>query len=402
MKTRPGIFRVRLFRETACFMILAAFAGTGLSAQESPGLIRATGRYYEAVSDQVSADLELLVKDLELRFNVYNKLFRFDPAAIHAPLRVRVFQDQVGYDAYVSSRLGNSREGAVYLHYPQSERRELVIHRGSPEEGRAFPHQAFIQFLRAFIPYPPTWMREGFAVYFSTLGFDGGSGELVYEENLAWLETVKALPDLPSPQTILLADIEGTFPRHFQALSWSLASFFLNGGNGGEDYLRILTDSFMVLSPSGTAAENARAVARRMEISGDMAALQRDYRTYLDSRRTFTELIEAGQKAYADQDAAAAELCFLNALNQKPTHYAPYYYLGLLAYEEKNYAGAEQYYRSALQYGADRALVYYALGLNSASAGRSAEAAGFLEEAAALAPERYRSRVENLLNRLRS
>jgi tetratricopeptide (TPR) repeat protein len=129
--------------------------------------------------------------------------------------------------------------------------------------------------------------------------------------------------------------------------------------------------------------------------------MQEDYLAYLASRKTFAELIEAGQRSYAEGDPPQAEVYFHNALEQKPGHYAPYYYLGLLAYEKQNYNAAEQYYQSALQYGADPALVQYALGLNAVAAGKKGEAAGFLEAAAAAAPERYRDRVRELLGRLK-
>jgi tetratricopeptide (TPR) repeat protein len=260
-------------------------------------------------------------------------------------------------------------------------------------------HQAFIQYFRAFIPNPPAWMRDGFAIYFNTLGFDGKSGELHYEENLAWLETVKNLGDrAPSLQAVLLAD-SGGIPENFQSVSWALVSFLLN--SGGENYFRALTETFMVLSPAASAAANGEAAMKRLSLWVDPETFTADYRAYLISRKTFAELIEAGQKAYGSKDPVSAELNFINALNLRPAHYAPYYYLGLLAYEERNYDMAEQYYRSALQYGADPALVRYALGLNAASAGRTVEAIDYLEQAAAASPERYRSRVESLIRRLR-
>ncbi|MDR3144667.1 MAG: hypothetical protein LBU21_00160 [Treponema sp.] len=378
--------------------------------------------YYHVVSDGGSADAAALVQELELRFNVFNRLFRFDPAALSSPLRVRAFRDKAAYDAYVSARLGRSWDGAMYLHYNQRERRELVIHRGSPEEGRMLSYQAFIQFLRGFIPNPPAWIREGFAVYFSTLGWkprNAGypsipsesppenpplsavsppAGELTYEENLLWLDTVKNLGDAaPAPEAVFLADLQGTLPDHFQATAWSLVSFFLNSGN--DDYFRTLTEVFMVLSETADARENAEAVFRRIQ-RHDPAVFAGDYRTYLASRKTFTELVREGQNAYALRDPAAAEQCFLDALNLKPAHYAPYYYLGLLAYEQQHYDLAENYYRSALQYGADEALVRYALGLNAYSAGRTIDARGYLEQAAAKSPERYRQKADDLIKRL--
>jgi hypothetical protein len=371
------------------------------SAQETllPGISLVKSRYYEIYSDGDRADAEALSRELESRFIVYNRLFRFNPQNLTAPLKVRVYRERDVYDNYVSARIGGSRPGAVYLHYNQSDRRELIIHRGSDEEKRLLPHQAFIQFLRAFIPNPPTWFREGFAIYFNTLTLNNDTGALDYEENLSWLETVKNLPlGASSLEAVLLADVRGA-PEHFQSVSWSLVSFFLNSGQ--EDYFRTITESFMVLSPSSSAMGNSEAVFRHITLWTDLETLAGDYKTYMAARKTFTELVEEGRQAYAAKDSVTAELAFLSALDQKPTHHAPYYYLGLLAYEEESFNIAEHYYRSALQYGADPALIAYALGINAAAAGRREEAVSFLEQAAAASPERYRQRAADLIARIR-
>ncbi|MFQ3547568.1 MAG: hypothetical protein SNJ56_04460, partial [Termitinemataceae bacterium] len=131
----------------------------------------------------------------------------------------------------------------------------------------------------------------------------------------------------------------------------------------------------------------------------DAQQFEKDYRTYLADRKTYAELIEAGRQAYAEKNLAMAEVFFLSAQQMQRTHFASYYYLGLLAYEQKKYDLAENYYRSALQYGADQALVLYALGLNAGAAGRKTDAVMYLEKAAEAAPEKYRSRVQELLPR---
>jgi hypothetical protein len=365
------------------------------------GTRTARSEHFELVSD--TDDGESLLKEMEERFAVYNRLFRFDPLQAVLPLRVRAFGNREDYGDYVFSRLGAARPGAVYLHYNQRERRELVIDRGSPGEAKNLPYQAFIQFLRAFVSNPPSWMREGFAIYFSTLGFNG-EGELSYEENLSWLDTVKGMDGKVSPEALLGADsaaysAAGPGTPGFPGLAWSLVSFFLNSGR--EEYFRTLTDSFLLLSDSKTAAENSEVVMKRISLWNNMEDLNRDYRAYLDSRKTFTELVAEGQRAWANGDPAAAELSFTEAINQRPGHYAPYYYMGLIAYGENNYDLAKQYYRSSIQYGADFALVSYALGINAAAAGKTPEAVYYLREAAAAAPERYGEKAESLIARLK-
>jgi tetratricopeptide (TPR) repeat protein len=356
--------------------------------------------FYHVISDGGSADASLIMRELESRFEVFNRLFGFDTSALNAPLKVKAFRNKTDYDAYIQARLGNTRNGAVYLHYNQKDRRELIIHRGSPEEPAMLPHQAFIQFLRAFVDNPPAWIREGFAIFFSSLRFDPKADKLDYTENLAWLESVKNLGNTAPPlEAVLLADTRG-IPDFFQPLSWSIVSFFLNTDR--EPYSRILTEIFMTLTPAVAAQSNAETVMRRINIRIDMETLRRDYNSYLAGRKTFAELIRDGQTAYAEKDTVTAELNFLEAQKQNPAHYASYYYLGLLSYEGQMYDVAEQYYRSALQYGADPALVSFALGLNAASAGRKAEAATFLEQAAQASPARFRRRADDMILKLRN
>ncbi|MDR3357002.1 MAG: hypothetical protein LBO04_07440 [Spirochaetaceae bacterium] len=384
-------------------LILLAALGTPLMAQYdtvSPIRVEVRNQFFDVISDGGSFDAETLCREMELRFDVYNRLFRFNPAVLPGPLRVVSFSDKAAYDSYVMSKLGSTRDGAVYLHYSQPERRELVVNRGSPDEDRMLPHQAFIQFFRAFVPYPPSWMREGFAIYFNTLKFDKETRELRYEENLSWLETVKSLgTNIPSLESIFLADMNG-MPEYFQPVSWAIVSFFLNSGGNGE-YFRAITEAFMLLSPASSAAENSQTVLERLTSWNTLDAMRTDFNNYIASRKTFVELIDLGMQAYAVKDFENAETYFLAALYQKPAHYAPYYYMGLLAYDENNYDIAETYYITALQYGADSALVKYALGINAATAGKNAEALAYLQDAVNESPERYRERAETIMVRLR-
>ncbi|MDR0722805.1 MAG: tetratricopeptide repeat protein [Treponema sp.] len=385
-------------------------------------MVSVTSKYYTVQSDSGGADTALLSQELETRFKLYNSIFHFKEEAIRAPLQVRAYTSKEDYDAYISEHLDKTSPGAVYMHYNQPERRELVIHRGSPEEARMLPHQAFVQYLRAFIPHPPSWIREGFAIYFSTLHFDSRPGStpeepasaedtpgdasrpespggLIYEENLAWLETVKNLGDkAPSLESVFLADMQG-FPDHLQSVSWAVVSFFKDSKKA--NYERILYESFMLLSNAATSPANAEAVFKHILSWTTLETLEQDYKAYLHTRKTFAELIVEGQQAYKDKDFTTAEAVFQQALQQRYTHYAPHYYLGLLAYDQKEYDRAATYYRSALQYGADQALVAYAQGVNAASAGRNSEAIEFLEQAGTIAPTQYKEQTDMLIKRLR-
>jgi tetratricopeptide (TPR) repeat protein len=374
------------------YLLFAAAAAVFPQESTNNGVIRTD--HFE-VSAGSAKDAELAAKQMEDRFAVYNRLFRFDPAQAPLPLKVRLFNNTESYNAYLASRLVPARAGAVYLHYPQSEKRELVINLDSEDQNRDLPYQAFTQFFRAFVPQPPAWMREGFAVFFSALRFD--NGRLVYGENLAWLDTVKNMQNRPSVEDILTADGPQANPENFQALAWSLVSFLMNSGN--EARMRALTDSFMTLSPSAPARENAGAVQKRIMLGTSAGELSREYQNYLNSRKTFAELVAEGQKCYAAGDRQNAELSFRSALRQNPDHFVPYYYLGLISYAENNYDAAERYYRAADEQhgGGGQAQIRYARGLNALAAGKNTEAADYLRQAAQTAPERYQAKVEKII-----
>jgi len=377
---------------------------TGIQAQdgmEAASLAIAQSTHYEVRSELGSDDAVALARELDLRFDIYNELFHFDPSLLSGKLKVRAFKDEAMFDAYLLTALGDTRDGASYLHYSRPERSELLLVRDSkPVSIRAFSHQAFIQFLRAFVPNPPAWMREGFAIFFEPLLFDPRIDDFLFEENLAWLETVKAWgPDAPGIDRILLSDEDPTLgTERRNPASWALVSFILNSSD--EVYRRFLYESILLLDSASSASENGLTIAERGAAWIDASRANADYADYLSSRKTFAELVEAGRSAYAAKDPQTAERAFYAAEELKPGHYAPYYYLGLLAYERKDYALAENHYKSALQNGADAALVNYALGVNAAADARNADALKFLEQAKNASPERYSVKADELIARL--
>lgn len=354
--------------------------------------------FFHIMSDRGSDDAAQLIKEMELRFDFYNHFFRYDSDDLAAPFRVRAFSDRDSYDTYVQSRLGSTRRGAVYLHYTDPARRELVIHRGSEEERTMLPREAFIQYFRAFVTNPPSWLREGFAIYFSSLRYDAVIGELEYTENLTWLDRVKSIGGRAAPpERILLADSLGV-PENFQQLSWALVSFLINAGK--EEYYRTLAEILMSLPGNNTARENSERAAAHISRWLNMDTFRQDYDAYINSRRTFADLVRDGQESFTGKDFAAAEIHFQAALNQRPGHHSPYYYLGLIAYERKDFDAADNFYRLSLDRGADPALIAYARGINAAAAGKREDASAFLSRARELNPAQYAERAAAILETL--
>jgi hypothetical protein len=354
---------------------------------------------YYVISDRGENDSLALIKELEMRFHFFNRIFHYDLSRLEDTYRVRVFADEESYNAYIKSRLGIIKPGAVYLHYAQREKRELVINRGSPNEKKALPREAFIQFFRGFVSDPPSWIREGFAVYFSDLRYNEVLEELEYTENLSWLSSVKEPgKKAPSPEQLLFADILGQ-PDDFQGAAWSLVSFFMNTEQ--EEYRRILREALLTLSNRASARENSEYTARHITTWIDPDKLRRDYETYLANKKTFNDLIKSGKDAYIARDYPAAGLSIYSALDMRPEHYAPYYYLGLLSYQNGDYEKAEDYYNLSLEKGANPALISYARGINAAAAGKKEDAIAWLEQAAAANPASYRDKADALIKSLK-
>jgi tetratricopeptide (TPR) repeat protein len=346
--------------------------------------------HYEIIADGKGANKNNVAdtayaRDMEQLFLLFNGTFCFDPKPFSAPLRVRVFTDREEYNAYITARLGGEKPGAVFLQYKNPAKNELVIHQESQEESRLVPHQAFIQFLRAYIPSPPLWLQEGFASWFAAQN----------EKNQDWLDIAKKAS--VKAETILLDtgnQPKAESPYPVEVLSWSMVSFIM------EDKLsplyRAFTDSITVLSSAASMEANSRAMAARLTRIMSIDELNRGFTDYVAGKKTFTDLVKEGQKAYDKRDLPAAAELFRQAIGIKPDHYAPYYYLGLIAYEEKNYEQAEGFFRDAAVFGALIAQVQYARGVNAAAAGKRDEAKGYLEEAAAL-DSTYKSRYENFI-----
>jgi len=351
--------------------------------------------HYEVTAEE-GADSAAWSREMEQRFAEFNKVFCFDLKKLSAPLKVRVFADKIRYDAYIGAKLASSqpKPGAVYLHYRNPADCELVIQQGSAEAGRLVAHQAFVQFIHGFIPSPPRWIREGFAAYFTALVYNRETETLEYRDDSDWLEEAKRAA--ANPDTTLRVN-ESLSNAQAQALSWSVVSFFM--ADKVSPYYRALTDSFTVLDSRASAEENARAVYERLTRFTSLANLTRDYTAYLANKKSFTELMEAGQKAYTARDYTTAAGFFRQAAELKPGNYVPPYYLGLIAYEQKNYADAERFYQTAADTGATMAQVQYARGLNAAAAGKKDDAIRFLEEAAR--DQNYKARSEELISRLR-
>jgi hypothetical protein len=392
-------------RKIAFFVLLAVLA-VSVSAQTSTFAEYST-EHYRVLSEIGEDHARETAEKLEALLMLYVDFFHFDVDELPVRLRARFFSSQDRYDTYLQRVIDTTRDDFVYLHYTDLAKSELV---GFDQDAEAFDislkHQGFIQFMRAFVPNPPLWMREGFAVYFEEVQFDTELGIAVYRENLSWLETLQSIVDGSagvSPillSTMLRMNVEQAREQIdvFYPQAWGMVSFLLNSPN--RDYNRMIWDSISALEPDATLAENSENVYNEAFRWVEEPLIVEAFVSYLGDRKSFRTLVQDGIQQYADDSLDAAEESFVTALKLREDNFIPYYYMGLINYDRQNYSLADFYYKEALDLGAEEALTKYALGVNAYADNRFDDAVAYLEETIDLAPGEYEDKAGQLLERI--
>ncbi len=392
-------------RKLGLFVLLTALT-VSLSAQTSTFAEYET-EHYRVLSELGEEHAEATAEKLEALLELYNGYLHFDLDELPVRLRARFFASKDRYDTYLNRVIDTTRDDFVYLHYTDLAKSELV---GYDMDAESFDvslkHQGFIQVLRAFVPNPPLWLREGFAVYFEEVEFDDELERAIYRENLAWLETLQSIVDgsagvEPIPLSEMLRlnvdeareQIEVFYPQ-----AWGMVSFLLNSAN--RDYNRIIWDSISALEPDASLQENSQAVYAEAFRWEEEQLIVDAFVSYVGDRKSFRTLVQDGIEQYSAGDLAAGEESFVTALKLREDNFIPYYYMGLINYDRRNYGLADFYYKEALDRGASEALTYYALGVNAYADNRFDDAVGYLEQTVSLDPDAYEDKATQLIERI--
>lgn len=384
-------------------VLLSAVAAAGYGTE----FHAASGDIYEVYSQISSEHAEATVTKLEALSSLYNEYFRFETEELPFELRVRIFEQRNEFDAYLSDRIDVSRDEFVYLHFTDAARSELVGYAMDDEDTyrASLVHQSVVQFMRAFIPDPPLWLREGFAVYFEESRFDSERGEAEFRKNSAWIDPLQNLLDervdelFPINELVTLsADEAASRLEAFYAQAWGAVSFLSNAEDSRHN--RILWDAIGALDPDASARRNAELVNRRALRWIDEEELAAAFVEYVQGLRTFRSLVESGIEAYADERLDVAEELFREAIERREDSHVPWYYLGLIHYGRADFEEARTYYEAARDRGADEALTLYALGLNAFGADDRQNAIEYLRAAAEADPARYEERTESLIEQI--
>jgi len=386
-----------------------------IAAAQMPTTYESVSKHYRVHSEISLAHAQETAQKMDAFFDLYNSYFHFDSGSLTTKLNVKIFNSKEGYDKYLSAIIGQTKNSFVYLQYSKAEKSELVGYAQNDEYFDVYLlRHGFIQFLKSFITNPPRWIQRGFAVYFENSSYDQENNFAVFRENLNWLNLLKEIIQnsieyyedeekvlIPLPSFLNPDNYTSENQKEiFYAEAWGVITFLANSENN--DYNRILWDSIRLLKKDASLEENEQILKKYILTWTNEHLLFSDYISFINSMKTFPELVRDGISFYSQEDFESAENTFIQALVLNANHELPYYYLGLIHYKRKDYSLAEYYYQSALMLGSDPALIYYALGLNAFADDRLNEAESYLIEASTASPEVYGEKTKDILERIKT
>ena len=363
--------------------------------------------HYRVFSETSQAQAEDVAHRMEAALSLYNDIFHFDLSTLPAKFRVRVFKNLDSFNGYLNKVLSQTRTDFVFIAWSDPERSELLCF---PKDEPAFTasllHQGTIQFIKGFIDNPPVWMREGVATYLDASAWDASTASFKFKPNYAWLDTLKSLVRGETPAKLISFPDLLTISREaaqsqmdvFAPESWGLVQFLLSSPD--RSYSRALWDGISALGPKAALDENSQRARKRAFSWVTDQKLAADFKSFVLSLKTATDLVKDGIDQYTAGSLPAAEDSFNGALALDPENGTAFYYLGLIAYSKKDYTRAEDQYLKAFQLGTNAGIINYALGVNAFAAGKSAEAVKYLNFAKQADAAAYADRVDALLKRI--
>lgn len=350
---------------------------------------------------------------LEAFYDLYSGYLHFDPKDQPATMQVVIYGNAGSYQAALEGLIGESRSSFVFLQYSDPKKSKLLGY--YPEDpdtlNKKLIHHGFVQYIKTFVPNPPLWLQKGFAVYFENCVYDEVADKVVFHPNYSWVDTLREKlsvdPSLTDSEVLipvnnLLYLDQDTAVQNLEAFysqTWGMIDFLIHSEK--KDYNRLLWDSISALSATGSLEDNQKAIVRDSFEWVDRDSLVSDFVVYIDSLRTFPDLISDGIDAYSSEDLDAAEASFQKAVSLRADHYVPLYYLGLIYYNRGEYSMAEYYYLQAVKNNGHADLLYYALGVNAYADSRLDDSTFYLKQAVD-AEGSYSDRASELMKEIAS
>ena len=389
-------------KRISIILFLVVFSSLSLWAQS---LQMYNSKYYRMYTDIDKTSAEKMMTIMDSYVSFFNKYLHFDVDNLSSKLKIRLYSKKSSYDAYLTSIISKTSDSYVFLQYKDASKNELVSYALADQKKmeKDLIHYGFVQFMKAFIPYPPLWLMNGFAVYFENAAYDTDKDEVIFKENYDWIPTLKnavAGGKTIPVDSLLILDLPEADKNinTFYAQTWGLVDFLINSKY--LDYNRLLWDSLSALRKEASRKENDALVIDRAFKWVNKKTFVADFISYVHSLKTFSDFVNDGTAEYSKGEYDAAEKSFISAMGIDDTVEVPYYYLGLINYARGDYSAAEYYYHTALQITKDKDLINYALAVNAFADNRFEDARFYIQSISTKGKELYKEPLKTLSLRM--
>jgi len=267
---------------TSCFFVgvlcsvLLGFPGNlGSAPSRKEKFFTSRSVHYEILSD---VDEELCRKAaarLEQAFQCFRTALPYQKSP-HTRLKVRIFSTKEKFDEYNQSvhRAKDPHRSFVYHHYErESAKCEVVAFVKSEAELMAgLQHEAFHQYFRSIIDYPPQWVNEGLAEYFEVVVID--ENRRFVSRPAPWLQKWRTEKKRLGSNTTVLIPVKDlmSFSKeeweeqsNSYCESWALVYFFLHSDHA--EWKKRFT-AYLAALKSGSPREDNTRLAMKAAFTG--------------------------------------------------------------------------------------------------------------------------------------
>jgi tetratricopeptide (TPR) repeat protein len=384
----------------AIFIVLILFLSPNIPAEEPPqqknnAFIKYKTEHYEIITEVGLEVAKKVGNHMETILPEYSRTLPFPEQELSPGLfRVRIFFRKEDFQKYCREALGYTYDpkSFVYYHCRNLEEREVVCFL-LPEIPffRRLHHEAFHQYFRHFIYYPPQWLNEGLAELLEASPITE-QGRLQIKPSPGWVRRLKEdvlisekhrYIDLKSLLTMSkeewLENSGSTYPE-----SSAFCYYLLKSGKG--QLARYLNNCIEVLNPDASREENTNEVYQQVFAKINLARLEKDWVEFIQKmhpakgygffekgqewlrKREYKETLSEFNKAIEMDDSYSRYYYFRarthsslkrydqaikdlkKALNIFPEYTAALFLLAKLYHREKDYLRAKESTLKLIEY----------------------------------------------------
>ena len=348
----------------AIFIVLVLFLSSSIPAEEpsqhkNNPFTKYQTEHYEMTTDAGLKVAKKVGNDMEAILQEYSRILPFTEEQLPSSLfRVRIFLRKEDFQKYCREALGDTydRKSFVYYHCRNLEEREVVCFL-LPEIPffRRLHHEAFHQYFRHFIYYPPQWLNEGLAELFEASPMTE-QGRLQIKPSPGWVRRLKEdvliskkhkYIDLKSLLTMSkeewLKNSGSTYPE-----SWAFCYYLLRSGKG--QLARYLDNCIEVLNPNASREENTNKVFQGVFAKTNLPRLEKDWVEFIQKIHPAEGygFFEKGQGLLGKRKYQEALTEFNKAIEMNDSYDRYYYFRALTYYSLKRYDQAIKNLKKAL------------------------------------------------------